>query len=170
MLSTSAKAFLNAVGATSGPLYATAFIRAAAAIKGRAVLDRDAVVDMVTAMVKGIRDRGKADRGDKTMIDAWLPAAEAAEAARLAGRDLSECLDAALFAAQAGAEATKSMVASKRAGVTAGRACHRPYGPRGSLGGRYTRRNRAHAWPPLLGRHEALARYRTSHPRRERDS
>lgn len=113
VLSTSAKAFLNAVGATSGPLYATAFIRAAAAIKGRAVLDRDAVVDMVTAMVKGIRDRGKADRGDKTMIDAWLPAAEAAEAARLAGRDLSECLDAALFAAQAGAEATKSMVASK---------------------------------------------------------
>ncbi len=113
VLTTSAKAFLNAVGATSGPLYATAFIRAAAAIKGRAVLDRDAAVDMVTAMVKGIRDRGKADRGDKTMIDAWLPAAEAAEAARLAGRDLSECLDAALFAAQAGAEATKSMVASK---------------------------------------------------------
>ena len=113
VLSTSAKAFLNAVGATSGPLYASAFIRAAAAVKGRAVLDRDAAVDMVTAMVKGIRDRGKADRGDKTMIDAWLPAAEAAEAARLAGRDLSECLDAALFAAQAGAEATKSMVASK---------------------------------------------------------
>ncbi|MGO9326593.1 MAG: dihydroxyacetone kinase subunit DhaL [Steroidobacteraceae bacterium] len=113
VLSTSAKAFLNAVGATSGPLYASAFIRAAAAVKGRAVLDRDAVVNMVTAMVKGIRDRGKADRGDKTMIDAWLPAAEAVEAARLAGRDLSECLDAALFAAQAGAEATKSMVASK---------------------------------------------------------
>ena len=41
---------------------------------------------MVTAMVKGIRDRGKADRGDKTMIDAWLPAAEAAEAERLAVR------------------------------------------------------------------------------------
>lgn len=113
VLTTSAKVFLNAVGATSGPLYASAFIRAAAAVKGRAVLDRDAVVDMVSAMVKGIRDRGKAQRGDKTMIDAWVPAAEAAEAARMEGRNLSECLDAALFAAQAGAEATKSMMALK---------------------------------------------------------
>lgn len=113
VMSAAAKAFLNATGATSGPLYATAFIRAAAAVKGRPVLDRDAVVGMLAAMVKGIQDRGKAARGDKTMIDAWLPAAEAAEAARASGGDLAQCLDAALSAAQAGAAATKAMTASK---------------------------------------------------------
>ncbi len=113
VLATSAKAFLSAVGATSGPLYASAFLRAAGAIKGRTTLDRDAMVGMIAAMVQGIRDRGKANRGDKTMIDAWLPAAEAAEAARLAGCDLSECLAAALRAAQSGAEATRTMTAAK---------------------------------------------------------
>ncbi len=113
VLAASAKAFLSAVGATSGPLYASAFLRAAAAIKGRTTLDRDAMVGMIVAMAQGIRDRGKADRGDKTMIDAWLPAAEAAEAARLAGRDLPECLAAALIAAQSGAEATRTMTAAK---------------------------------------------------------
>ncbi len=108
-----AKSFLNAVGASSGPLYATAFMRAGAAIKGRASLDRDAVVTVLAAMAKGIQDRGKGERGDKTMLDAWLPAAEAAEAARADGKDTPACLQAALSAAEAGAEATKSMVASK---------------------------------------------------------
>lgn len=113
VLSLAAKAFLNATGAASGPLYATAFIRAGAAAKGRTVLDRDAVVAMIGAMVKGIQDRGKAARGDKTMIDAWLPATEAAEAARADGGDLGQCLAVALSAAQAGAEATRAMTASK---------------------------------------------------------
>jgi len=113
VLNEAAKAFLNAVGASSGPLYATAFIRAGAAVKGAAALDRDAVVNMLAAMVKGIQDRGKAERGEKTMIDAWLPAVEAAQAARSAGKDLAACLKDAVAAAEAGAEATKSMVASK---------------------------------------------------------
>ena len=113
VLNEAAKAFLNAVGASSGPLYATAFIRAGAAVKGSARLDRDAVVDMLSAMVRGIQDRGKAERGEKTMIDAWLPAVEAAQAARSGGKDLADCLKDAVAAAEAGAEATKSMVASK---------------------------------------------------------
>lgn len=108
-----AKSFLNAVGASSGPLYATAFMRAGAAVKGRATLDRDAMVAVVAAMSKGIQDRGKGERGDKTMLDAWIPAAEAAEAAASAGKDLAGCLEAAVAAAASGAEATKAMVASK---------------------------------------------------------
>ena len=113
VLNTAAKAFLNAVGASSGPLYATAFMRAAAAVKGRSDLDRDAVVGMIAAMARGIQERGKAQRGDKTMIDAWLPAAEAAEAARAADKDLATCLADAVAAAAAGAAATKTMVAAK---------------------------------------------------------
>jgi dihydroxyacetone kinase-like protein len=113
VLSAAAKAFLNAVGASAGPLYATAFLRAAAAIKGRATLDRDAVVAMLGAMARGVQERGKAQRGEKTMVDAWLPAAEAAEAARAAGKNLAACLSDAVAAAEAGAEATKSMLATK---------------------------------------------------------
>ena len=73
-----AKSFLNAVGASSGPLYATAFMRAAAAVKGKAALDEADAVAMLQAMAKGIAERGKAVVGEKTMVDAWLPAAEAA--------------------------------------------------------------------------------------------
>jgi phosphoenolpyruvate---glycerone phosphotransferase subunit DhaL len=108
-----AKSFLNAVGASSGPLYATAFMRAGAAVKGRASLDRDAMVAAVAAMAQGIQDRGKAERGEKTMVDAWLPAAEALRAAAVEGQSLQACLRAAAKAAEAGAEATKAMLASK---------------------------------------------------------
>ncbi|GGD10104.1 dihydroxyacetone kinase subunit DhaL [Aureimonas glaciei] len=113
VFNTAAKSFLNAVGASSGPLYATAFMRAGAAVKGKPVLDRDAMVDAVAALAKGIQDRGKATRGEKTMVDAWLPGAEAAEAARAEGQPLAACLDAAAKAATEGAESTKAMLASK---------------------------------------------------------
>ncbi|TJW65393.1 MAG: DAK2 domain-containing protein, partial [Mesorhizobium sp.] len=96
LLNTAAKSFLNAVGASSGPLYATALMRAAAAVKGKATLAADDVVAMVQAMAQGIKDRGKAEIGEKTMIDAWQPAAEAAAAAHAAGKSLAESLQAAL--------------------------------------------------------------------------
>ena len=113
VLNAAAKAFLNAVGASSGPLYATALMRAGAAVKGRTTLDDDDVVGLVPAMARGIQDRGKAAAGDKTMLDAWAPAAEAAAGARAAGHGWAECLDAAAAAARAGAEATRGMVASR---------------------------------------------------------
>lgn len=108
-----AKSFLNAVGASSGPLYATAFMRAGAAVKGRDVLSEADFIAALQAMAKGIRDRGKAEPGEKTMVDAWLPAAEAAGAAQSAGKTLSDALQAAVAAADAGAEATKQMIAGK---------------------------------------------------------
>jgi dihydroxyacetone kinase-like protein len=113
VLNAAAKAFLNAVGASSGPLYATALMRAGAAVKGKAELGDADVVAMVAAMATGIRDRGKAEPGQKTMLDAWAPAAAAAEAAQAAGKDLRESLDAAVTASQEGAEATKGMLAGK---------------------------------------------------------
>ena len=64
-------------------------------------------------MAQGIKDRGKAEPGEKTMVDAWQPAAEAAAAANVAGKTLSESLEAALAAAERGAEATKDMIAQK---------------------------------------------------------
>ncbi|MCZ8542889.1 dihydroxyacetone kinase subunit DhaL [Mesorhizobium qingshengii] len=113
LLNMAAKSFLNAVGASSGPLYATAFMRGAAAVKGKATLAAGDVIAIVQAMAQGIKDRGKAEIGEKTMIDAWLPAAEAAAAANLAGKNLAQSLEAALAAAERGAEATKDMIAAK---------------------------------------------------------
>jgi dihydroxyacetone kinase-like protein len=116
VFNTAAKSFLNAVGASSGPLYATAFMRAGAAVKGKAALDAADFVAAFQAMAKGIQDRGKAEIGEKTMVDAWAPAAEAAGAAQAAqagGKPLGEVLDAALAAAEQGAEATKDMIAGK---------------------------------------------------------
>ncbi|MGX5839328.1 dihydroxyacetone kinase subunit DhaL [Mesorhizobium sp. ArgA1] len=113
LLNTAAKAFLNAVGASSGPLYATAFMRGAAVVKGKATLDDADMVALFQAMAKGIQDRGKAEPGEKTMMDAWAPAAKAAGEALASGKGLAACLEAAAEAAKAGAEATKAIVASK---------------------------------------------------------
>ncbi|SIR32590.1 dihydroxyacetone kinase DhaL subunit [Rhizobium sp. RU20A] len=113
VFNTAAKSFLNAVGASSGPLYATAFLRAGAAFKGKETVAIDEAPSVIEAMARGVAERGKAELGDKTMIDAWKPAAIAVEQAREAGKPLSEVLAAARKAAEEGAEATKTMVASK---------------------------------------------------------
>ena len=110
---TAARSFLNAVGASTGPLYATAFMRAAAAVKGQAQLDRDGVVAVLGALAQGMAERGKAKPGEKTMLDAWLPAADAARDAAAQDRDRAGCLDAAVRSAEIGAEATKQMLATK---------------------------------------------------------
>lgn len=109
LFNTAAKAFLNAVGASSGPLYATALMRAGAAVKGKEALeDADAAV-IIAAMAEGIAHRGKASVGDKTMYDAWAPAAEAA--ADVAGQGFAAVMAAAAEAAEVGAEATVLMQA-----------------------------------------------------------
>lgn len=113
VFNTAAKSFLNAVGASSGPLYATAFMRAGAAVKGKAELSDADFVAAFQAMAQGIRDRGKAEPGEKTMIDAWVPAAAAAGAASAEQKPAAAALEAAATAAAEGAEATKTMIAAK---------------------------------------------------------
>jgi dihydroxyacetone kinase-like protein len=99
-----AKGFLNAVGASSGPLYATALLRAGKAAGARASMPRDELRSVIVGMRDGIVHRGKAEPGQKTMLDAWAPAAEAAAA----GKDA----DAIVEAARKGAESTRDMVAT----------------------------------------------------------
>ncbi|MBX5187408.1 dihydroxyacetone kinase subunit L [Rhizobium sp. NZLR3b] len=108
-----AKAFLNAVGASSGPLYATAFMRAGASVKDRSNLSDDNFVRAFAAMAQGIQERGKAEPGEKTMVDAWKPAADAALKAWASGTALPECFDMAERAARQGCEATRDMTAAK---------------------------------------------------------
>jgi dihydroxyacetone kinase-like protein len=113
VMSTAASGFLDAVGASTGPLYATGFRRAAQVLAGRDVLDLAACRDMLTAISEGIRDRGKAQRGDKTMLDVWLPAAQAAATAVGDGRDRRAFWAAVTGAADNGAAATATMIATK---------------------------------------------------------
>jgi dihydroxyacetone kinase-like protein len=99
-----AKAFLNAVGASSGPLYATAFMRAAKAAGPRPAMPRSELAQVIAAMADGIAHRGKAEVGQKTMFDTWAPAADAARA----GRSFDEIAEAA----RQGAESTRAMQAT----------------------------------------------------------
>ncbi|SNT76507.1 dihydroxyacetone kinase subunit DhaL [Paracoccus seriniphilus] len=103
-----AKAFLDAVGASSGPLYATAFLRAGAAVSDRRNLGPNALALWLAAALQGIRDRGRAEAGDKTMIDAWVPAVEAAQKAAASGSELA-VLQAARDGAEAGMKATADL-------------------------------------------------------------
>lgn len=113
LLKTAGMTFLSAVGSSVGPLYATAFLRAAAIAQGKAGLDDDEIIELWAAFVKGIRERGKAEIGEKTMVDYWVPAAEALQQARIEGKDTLTCLRAAAEAGKKGMQATKDMLAKK---------------------------------------------------------
>ena len=104
-----AKAFLDAVGASSGPLYATAFLRAGTAVSNRLNLDGTGVAEWLAAACQGIRDRGRAEPGDKTMIDAWVPAVAAASDAAKQGQSTLDVLVAARNGAEAGMKSTAAM-------------------------------------------------------------
>lgn len=103
------KAFLDAVGASSGPLYASAFRSAGEAVSDRLNLDAAAMVAWVEGLCAGILARGGAARGDKTMIDAWAPAVEQARAALAEGRDVAACLAAAAEGARTGRDHTATI-------------------------------------------------------------
>ncbi|MEE6287755.1 dihydroxyacetone kinase subunit DhaL [Georgenia sp. MJ173] len=107
-----ATTLMSSVGGAAGPLYGTAFLRAATAA-GNARLDGAGVAALLTAAVEGVMARGKATTGEKTMVDAWAPAAQAAREAAEVGGDAAAALTAAAEAAAAGAAATEPMVATK---------------------------------------------------------
>jgi dihydroxyacetone kinase-like protein len=107
-----ATTLMSTVGGAAGPLYGTAYLRAAK-VTGLPELDSAAVVALLEAGLEGIVVRGKATTGEKTMVDAWTPAVEAAVAAADVGASPAAVLAAAAEAARAGAEATTPLVATK---------------------------------------------------------
>jgi dihydroxyacetone kinase-like protein len=108
-----ASVLIKSMGGSSGPLLGTLFLRAGATVGDKSELGPADVVALFQAGVEGMQQRGKAALGDKTMMDAWLPAVDAMKGALDAGSGLSEILDRGTAAAEAGAEATKSMSARK---------------------------------------------------------
>lgn len=104
-------AFNSAGASTFGALVATAAMRAAKYTKDQNLdaWDLPALIGVATAAAQGIQQRGKAARGDKTLLDALWPAIEALEAAHKNGKDLAGALADAATAAEAGAEATRPL-------------------------------------------------------------
>lgn len=112
-----ATTLMSSVGGAAGPLYGTAFLRAskaaAAAEAQNGVLDGIAIAEVLNAGLEGIVARGKAETGEKTMVDAWAPAAAAAANAAGTGASAGEVLQAAAEGARVGARATETLIARK---------------------------------------------------------
>jgi phosphoenolpyruvate---glycerone phosphotransferase subunit DhaL len=114
LLRATGKTLISTVGGASGPLYGTAFLRAAAAVGGLdAPSAAGAFVAALEGAATGIGTLGKATTGEKTMLDAIVPAAAAARAALDAGADVAAVAAAAADAAATGAEATIPLLATK---------------------------------------------------------
>ena len=107
------KSLISGVGAAMGPLYGTALIRAGRVAAGRAELDGRTVAAIFEACCEGIVLRGKTKVGEKTMLDAFAPAADAARVAAEAEAGALAVLRAASNAANTGALGTKDMIATK---------------------------------------------------------
>lgn len=107
-----AKTLMSTVGGAAGPLYGTAYLRAAQQFPAGELTSND-VANIFSAAVGGIQARGKAEAGEKTMVDAWLPAANAAKADAELGKGFLETLQDVAKAARAGAESTVPMKATK---------------------------------------------------------
>ena len=104
---------VSKVGGAAGPLYGTLFLQMGTASAGREELDLAGWTEALEAGVKGVQARGKAELGDKTMIDALNPAVDALRAAVDDGADLGEALRRSADAAAEGMRATTPLEARR---------------------------------------------------------
>jgi dihydroxyacetone kinase-like protein len=98
------------IGGTSGPIWGTAFLRAGGSLSNPAPTGED-VIAAFRAAIEGIKQRGSADLGDKTLLDALVPAVDELEASL--GEGASTAIERAAVKARESAEATKGMLAMR---------------------------------------------------------
>ena len=113
ILKTVGTTLVSTVGGASGPLYGTAFLRAGVATSGKNELYEADVVHMLEAALEGIKARGKAQPGEKTMMDALTPALAAMKEAEQQNVGMAQMLRRASDAAETGMKATIPMLATK---------------------------------------------------------
>jgi len=113
ILRTAGMALVSSVGGAGGPLYGTAFMQAGTAISGKYELDPEDVLSALDAALKGVVMRGKAELGDKTMVDAISPAVDAMRESLDNGADTAVALQKAADAAEQGMKDTIPMLAKK---------------------------------------------------------
>src|SRR5262249_30301970 len=101
------------IGGTSGPIWGTAFLRAGGKAGNATELTTDQVIEMLHAAVEGIKVRGKSDVGDKTLLDALVPAVGTLAERTSNGEPAAAALKAAALVARERAEATRPMLAKR---------------------------------------------------------
>ena len=104
---------VSTVGGASGPLFGTLLLRAATACGDASALDGPALVSALRAGAAGVQQRGHAELGDKTMLDALVPAIEALDAAIATGAPLTEAASTAATAANVARDATAELIARR---------------------------------------------------------
>jgi dihydroxyacetone kinase/dihydroxyacetone kinase-like protein len=104
---------VGAVGGVSGTIWGTAFLRAGMALGVKAEVARPDVIVMFRSAIEGIKKRGQADIGDKTLLDALVPAVDQLEKGFYDGKDTSDALNEAAGVARQAADATRTMIAKK---------------------------------------------------------
>ena len=108
---TVAMTLISTVGGASGPLYRILFLQAVAGANGKMALTQEELVSVFSAGLKGLMSRGKAMVGEKTMVDALVPAVEALKP--VGDDSISAALNRAVVAAQKGSDSTVPLVAKK---------------------------------------------------------
>jgi dihydroxyacetone kinase-like protein len=113
ILKTVGMTLISTVGGAGGPLYGTFFIQAGTPMAGKQELSLEDWVAALDSAVQGVKSRGKAEPGDKTMVDALLPALQAAKEAAARGASMDDVLRQSAQAAEEGMKATTPLVARK---------------------------------------------------------
>ena len=106
-------ALVSTVGGASGPLYGTAFMKAGNVCKGKMEITEADFVAALDAAINGVKMRGKAVEGEKTMLDALCPAYKAIKVGIDGGKNLIDALADGVDAAAKGVEYTKTIIATK---------------------------------------------------------
>jgi phosphoenolpyruvate---glycerone phosphotransferase subunit DhaL len=113
LLKTVGMTLVSTVGGAGGPLYGTLFMQMGTALPGKAVIGPDDWTAALDAAVSGVQARGKAEPGDKTMIDALIPARDALKTALVGGASFEDALKRSADAAGQGMRDTIPLVARK---------------------------------------------------------
>jgi dihydroxyacetone kinase-like protein len=113
ILNTTGMTMVSTVGGAGGPLYGTFFMKAGATLAGQTEFDAAGWLAALDAAIAGVQQRGKANSGEKTMLDALVPGREALRASLDNGSSLHDALRASADAAEKGMRATIPMLATK---------------------------------------------------------
>jgi len=112
LVKTVAMTLISTVGGAAGPLYGTAFLNVSKVIP-EAEFDIDAAIEIGESAINGIQKRGKAEQGEKTMLDAIMPAVESLRESKEKNLELKDALEECKKAAEEGMKATIPMQATK---------------------------------------------------------
>ena len=104
---------LSTVGGASGPLYGTAYMEAAKVLAGKESITEEDFGKALESAIAGIQKRGRSVKGEKTMLDALIPAYDAYTQRIAEGGGLTDGLECACKAAEEGVEYTKTIAATK---------------------------------------------------------